>query len=257
MLAVIILLFAVAFARLSIWRSRPKSRLFTLALFSLGASYTLSLAMLGDRRIDPALAGCVGENVSDLVHTLLLVAACYLFGLIFVRVLSEKHFRLVWTCYYIVTSTGLVVTSRFGDAVKLPVDDEFELQDPWTGVYLWTFLLFLAATCLLIFVGTAKVWRRARRTNRRVYIGLVASGAVGVVYAMFAGVWLVLDPTVMAEHHGIIITVAAVPILGGLAFAGLYGVAASWLAGRVAEPSPQALPEGVPDPPESRGQAGG
>jgi hypothetical protein len=227
--AVIVLLFFVASARLSIWRSRPKSRAFTLALFSLATSYTLSLATLGDRRIDPVFAALLGENVSDLVHTLLLVTACFLFGLIFVRVLSEQHFRLIWTCYYIVTSTSLVVTSRFGDAAKLPVDDEFELQDPWTSVYLWTFLAFVAATCLLIFLGTAKVWRRARRTNRRVYIGLVAAGAVGVAYAMFAAAWLIINPDVMAEHHGIIITLAAVPILGGLAVAGLYGVIAAWV----------------------------
>ncbi|WP_280412666.1 hypothetical protein [Nocardia asiatica] len=253
MLAVIVLLFSVAFARLSIWRCRPKSRVFTLALFSLGASYTLSLATLGDRRIDPALAGLFGENISDVVHTLLLVTACYLFGLIFVRVLSERHFRLIWTCYYIVTSTTLVVTSRFGEAASVPVDDEFELQDPWTRVYLWTFLLFLAATCLLIFAGTAKVFRRSRRTNRRIYLSLVAAGTVGVFYAMFAAAWLILDPDVMAENHGIIITLAAVPILGGLAIAGLYGVVDAWRVGAAFGLSPRPLP----DPREPRGEAGG
>ncbi|WP_157115033.1 hypothetical protein [Nocardia niwae] len=225
-------MYIVASVRLTIWGTAPRSRLFTLALLALAASYTLALATIGDRRIDPALTGVMGENISDLAHTVLLTFACYLYGLVFVRVLVARGWRRVWSVYGFVTVTALVVTSRFGDAARLPVDDEFELQDGWTSAYSAIFLTFLAVTCLLIFAGTAKVFRASRKNDRRAFIALVFAGGIGVVYAVVAAVWLLCNSHVLRDNHGIIITLAAVPMLTGLSIAGLYGVVDAWMAKR-------------------------
>jgi hypothetical protein len=223
----VVLMLAVAFARLSMWRTRPRSHTFTVALFVLGVAFVLSLPYIGDRYVDPALS-FAGANISDLAHTILVVVACWLFGVINLRALSWSGWQHVWTVCAAFAVAALVVLWRVGDVSRVPVDREMQLQDWPTNTYLGIFYGFAAATCVLVFLGSAAAWRSSRRALRGALLALCGVGVLGVTYVGIGVFWLV-HRTVWMQADGTFLLLAGPGLLVvGISLAGVAPVVDTW-----------------------------
>ncbi len=220
------MLVAVASLRLSLWKPRPKSRSYTVALYILAVAFLLSITRIGDRHIDVALSGFAGANSSDLAHTALTVVAAWLFGLINLRgpASSRGFWRRVWTVYGACTVAALVMLYRCGDAYSVPVDRELELRDGCTTAYLALFYAYVAATCVLVFLGAAMEFRRSKPALRRALGALCGVGLLGVFYVGMGVYWLVHRSEWMRSHDGALLLIGPAVLLVGISVAGLSGV---------------------------------
>ena len=235
----IVLVAVIAFSRLSAWRWHPDTRLFTLAMLAVAISRTAGLPGLGDQHIDPALAGLLGENISDLLVTTFLAVASWLLGMIGLRALtrnqdrrlSRRRYRLaaaVWSVVQLAVVVALILTSRLGEAAHMPVTDEFALNDTASLAYNGIYLCEIALIGAVLIGVCFKAMRTTRIRLRHAMLAVTALTMCGLGYVTFV-VWaLVTDPSLLREHHGTIIEIAGAPALVCMAVAGGYGLVAAW-----------------------------
>ncbi|MFR9767108.1 hypothetical protein [Nocardia sp. SC052] len=201
------------------WSDR-RSRALTLALAAslLGVA---SARPVFDGPVDSALAGVFGENISDLVHVLFLVARNWLVGLIALRPFGYQR---AWTTFMGAVALAMIVTSRAGDARRYPVSDEWELHDALSVIYSVLYALTVGATSALV-VAAAVVALQSRRGIRRApMIALAAVGVIGITYAITTIALLIAAPGVLSDYAGVIVTAWSLPLNAALAVAGLYGL---------------------------------
>ncbi|WP_446224923.1 hypothetical protein ACTWPB_07345 [Nocardia sp. IBHARD005] len=202
---------------------------FTAGLIALVAGCVLGTEYVGDHGIDRAAPNLFGENISDLLRSVYLIAGCACIGLTALHGIygewapdSLTDYRRRWLITCGVAGLILIVTSRAGLARTIPVSDELELPDIASGIYSATFYAMAAATGGLI--ATASVltirldgWR----------IVPVATGLVGVLGGSSAAVTLLLllmHREWLAVNHAAVTTGWALPLIGILTAAGLWGI---------------------------------
>jgi hypothetical protein len=244
--AVVVILLLVASARLSIWDR--KTRHYTIALAVLAVSFALSMNSIGERHVDPALRGILGDNVSDVAHTCLTVVTAWLIGLMWIRMLfvdpSRRRliparwtwFSRAWSWFSGACLVGMVVASRVGRLGSVAADDDFSMHDPASLVYMSIVLLFTVGTCLLFAAGgiaQARIWRWEARTV------LWSIGVIGVAGIAWTGwmVWAIVErPQILANHSVAVTEVFRIPVGLALAAVGLVPVvkkAAEWVTARL------------------------
>ncbi|MFD4444632.1 hypothetical protein ACFWPK_33125 [Nocardia sp. NPDC058519] len=202
---------------------------FTAGLTALVAGCVLGTEYVGDHGIDVAASDLFGENISDLLRSVYLVAGCACIGLIALHGIygewapdSLTNYRRRWLITCGVAGIILIVTSRAGLALTVPVSDELELLDVASGIYSATFYVIVAATAAL--VATASVLT-VRLDGWRLVP--VATGLVGMLGASSAVVTLLLllaHREWLAANHAVVATGWALPLVGILAAAGLWGI---------------------------------
>ncbi|SLG32481.1 Uncharacterised protein [Mycobacteroides abscessus subsp. abscessus] len=216
----VVLLAVTAFARLSIWRPPPHrrppnlgaSRSLTIATFLLAAGFAAQ-AHPFDTWIDTTLGDPVGaDHVSDLAHTLTIMAACGLLGLIPLRDPRRERWRRPWGVLVVVLMAVAVVASRLG-AVAITANESYQNS----------LAVVVVASCVLIVVSTVRRLRGARLLAAMTFAALAALGSAGLtVYTLIAA------PTFMQDHYDQMLTVTSVPVAVGVSAAGLYGLWLGW-----------------------------
>ncbi|MFE3360817.1 hypothetical protein ACFXOQ_37335, partial [Streptomyces californicus] len=121
---------------------------FTAGLVALVTGCVLGTECIGDGSIDETAREYVGENISDLLRNVYLVAGCACIALPALQgILGEwspdslTDYRRWWLGACGGAIAVLIVTSRTGMASKVPVRDELELLDATSGIYSATFYL--------------------------------------------------------------------------------------------------------------------
>ncbi|MGW4325401.1 hypothetical protein ACWEKR_05865 [Nocardia sp. NPDC004573] len=220
-LVLVVLVLVVASVRLSIW-SDDQSRALTLVLF-LSVAGVATTFPLFDQRVDASLAPVAGENLSDLVHVLILAARNWLIGVIALR-LRYFRARIAWTALMTAIVIAMIVTSRTGHASRYPVVDEWELRDAPTVAYNVLYAVTVGLTCALVIAAVAEALRGRRGIRRGPLIALAAVGVVGIAYAITTITLLIAAPDVLRDHAAVIVMAWSVPLTVSLAAAGLYGL---------------------------------
>lgn len=216
----VVLVLVVASVRLSIW-SDDQSRALTLVLF-LSVAGVATTFPLFDQRVDASLAPAVGENISDLVHVLILVVRNWLIGVIALR-LRDFRVGIAWTAFMTAIAIAMTVTSRTGHASRYPVVDEWELRDAPTVAYNVLYAVTVGVTCAVVIAAVAEALR-GRDIRRGPLIALAAVGVVGIAYAITTITLLIAAPDVLRDHAAVIVMAWSVPLTVSLAVAGLYGL---------------------------------
>ncbi|MFD4457650.1 hypothetical protein [Nocardia sp. NPDC058480] len=208
---------------------------FTAGLTALVAGCVLGTEYVGDHGIDEAASDLFGENISDLLRSVYLVAGCACIGLPALHgIYSEwapdslADYRRRWLIACAVAGLILIITSRAGLALTVPVSDELELLDVASGIYSATFYAVAGVTGALIAIASVLT---VRLDGWRVVP--VATGLVGVLGASSAAVTLLLLLTHrewLAANHTAVTTGWALPLIGILAAAGLWGIVRAAIA---------------------------
>jgi hypothetical protein len=219
---VIVLVFVVACARLTIWDDRH-TRLLTVALF-LSTLGVLTTKPVFDNQLDPAVAPLLGENFFDLVHVMILVARNYLIGLLAAQFLPIERARAIWTALMAAISIALIVTSRTGNARRIPVVDEWELRDAPSVAYNVLYAMTVGMTCLLVIAAVVAAIRARQGTRLGPLLALAAVGGIGIAYTVTTIALLIAAPDVLKVHAKVIIMAWSTPFSVALAVAGLYGL---------------------------------
>lgn len=220
-LVVVFLMLVVAVARLRIISDKD-SRAMTLVLF-LSVAGVLTTCPWFDQQVDATLAPMFGENTSDLIHVLILVARNWLVGLIALR-LYDYRAQLSWTALIAAIAASMIAASRLGHAAEVPVSDEWELRDVPTVAYNVLYAVTLGATCALVIAAVAIAMRGRRGIQRGRLIALAAVGAVGVAYAITTITLLIAAPDVLRDNATPIVKAWSVALTVSLTVAGLYGL---------------------------------
>ncbi len=191
-----------------------------LALSVLGVVTTFSVF---DQQVDDSLAPTLGENTSDLVHVLILVARNFLIGLIALRLYDDRA-RLPWAAFIAAIAVAMIATSRLGHAADIPVSDEWELRDAPTVAYNVLYAVTLGATCALVIAGVVIAMPGLRGIRRGPFLALAAVGAVGVAYAITTITLLIAAPDILRDNAGPIVKAWSTALTVSLTMAGLYGL---------------------------------
>ncbi|MFR9773173.1 hypothetical protein [Nocardia sp. SC052] len=221
MLVVVFLMLVVAFARVRIWSDKD-SRAMTLVLF-LSVAGVFTTCPLFDQQVDASLAPTLGENMSDLIHVLILVARNFLIGLIALRLYDDRA-RGRWAAFIAAIAVAMIATSRLGHAADIPVLDEWELRDAPTVAYNVLYAVTLGATCALVIAGVVIAMPGLRGIRRGPFLALAAVGAVGVAYAITTITLLIAAPDILRDHAVPIVKAWSTALTVSLTLAGLYGL---------------------------------
>ncbi|MEV0031383.1 hypothetical protein [Nocardia sp. NPDC050793] len=231
MFAVVFSILAVAVVRLWNWKAK-RTRLMTLAMLTVGAAYIFALPP-ADSWLDPRLAGLLGENISDLLLSLGVIAACWLYGRLALRALDStgdadrrecRHPRgtLAWSITLGAAAVGLVLTSRLGESRTRAVDHEFALIDATTRAYNAIAAVPFGLTCALL-AAAAITALLDQRPGRLPFLALAAATVYGCAAAIVTLVLLLVDPEMLADHIAAFTAGTSGPIIVCLVIAGLWG----------------------------------
>ncbi|RBO87541.1 hypothetical protein DFR74_111248 [Nocardia puris] len=185
-----------------------------------------------DTWLDAQLEPTVGANVSDLVQTLGITAACWVIGLSCLAALygdnqiglGQRYVR-VWTAGGIVTAATLITTSRAGDARTVPVRHEFELVDPLTIAYNVVAAGAVGITCAILTAASLTALRDHRAPLHTPLLALLTTGLLGVLSAIATVTLLMVNAELVRDRVETFTVGTSAPILACLAAAGLYGLA--------------------------------
>jgi hypothetical protein len=220
-LVVVFLMLVVAVARLRIWSDKD-SRAMTLVL-ALSVAGVLTTCPVFDQQVDDSLAPTLGENMSDLIHVLILVARNWLVGLIALRLYDDRA-RLPWTALIAAIAVAMIATSRTGHAADIPVSDEWELRDAPTVAYNILYAVTLGTTCALIIAAVVTALPGLRGIRRGPFLALAAVGAVGIAYAITTITLLIAAPGILQDHAAPLVKAWSTALTVSLTVAGLYGL---------------------------------
>jgi hypothetical protein len=220
-LVVVFLMLVVAFARLRIWSDKD-SHAMTLVLV-LSVAGVLTTCPVFDQQVDDSLAPTLGENMSDLIHVLILVTRNWLVGLIALRLYDDRA-RLPWTAFIAAIAVAMIATSRTGHAADIPVSDEWELRDAPTVAYNVLYAVTLGATCALVIAAIVIAMPGLRGIRRGPFLALAAVGAVGIAYAIITITLLIAAPDILRDNATPIVKTWSAALTVSLTVAGLYGL---------------------------------
>ncbi|WP_228805796.1 hypothetical protein [Nocardia higoensis] len=156
---------------------------------------------------------CRDPHLSDLLHAVAIMAACWLLGEIPLRDPKRVRWQIPWRSYTLAMWVIAVVAS--GGGTK-PIQGAQVYQNAFA-------VMTLSATALIVGTtirGLKGAWLLAALTFAAV-AGLVSAGAT---------IWtLTVAPEAMVENYEIMLLVTSILVAVGVSAAGLYGV---WLAVR-------------------------
>lgn len=156
-------LLATALVRLSIW-DRERSRVYTILLFTLVGGHTFQLEAVRnmfDSRLLPHLA--------DLISALLILATCYLLGLIGIRDYTNPLWRRAWLVFVAVGMAVTVVSLRFGHE---------PFSEDATGAYLASSAVVVAAGASMFATTIREVRQQPLLTVVVTAIALILCGTL-------------------------------------------------------------------------------
>lgn len=202
----------VAVARLSVWRSRPQTRRFTLAIAALAACYLPVLPLDG-----------TNPRPLEYVHLVLLMLAMWLLGVVYLRQLKRRSWQRAWTWYSAVTLVAVLALATAG-AVDPTVGGPALDTDPVSLAF--TAALYAHGVCsaaLGLWAAGAALSDYGVR-GRAALLALWAGLGVSVAYVLLVLALWAWSPDVLSTRHGDLFEVMLMPALLGLAVAGLAGL---------------------------------
>lgn len=203
---------------------------FTAAIATVAMATMLGLTEFGDQALDPFFSGIgLGENISDLLKAIYLVAACSFFAGQSLNTLVEavpgdrtfdsRRFALIG-CGTI--AIALAVLSRVSSARTVAVNEAAQLDDPATVAYLALFWSTILTTALLVTAAAAVGVRDHGIHGQLAAMGM--AGMASVVVATFVLAQLLIDRQQMTAWLTTYGQWWTVPGLVGITIAGLLGI---------------------------------
>lgn len=202
---------------------------FTAAIAAVVGGTTIGITEVGDQMLDPLLANALGENISDLLKSLYLVAACALFAgqslsTIIETIPGNRTFdsRRVTLLVCGAIAVALIVLSRISAARTTPAVDHSQIGDAPGLAYMAIFWSTVAVTALLVTAASAaSITAHGLHGQLAAMIAASMSSAIVAAYILSR---LVVDHNEMAAWltaHGQWWTV---PGLIGITIAGALGI---------------------------------
>lgn len=219
-LLAIVAVLAVTVARLAIWSKHPRSRVLTVGMLAIGVAF-LAAQPVADDTIDtwiPTVA-----NVSELLHSLLIVLAGWAYGVIGLRALDLAPPTRWWTGLAAATAAAMVVLWVVGDLSRTPTATVAEIRDPTVAPLTILYCCWVATACALVVASAVDALRRGSTGIRWLLAGMLAGGGMGLGYVLTMVTLLLVAPDVVREHAYAIQSAWAAPGLIFLAVAGLPG----------------------------------
>ncbi|MEV4155463.1 hypothetical protein AB0J48_20775 [Nocardia salmonicida] len=202
---------------------------FTAAIAAVIGATTIGITEVGDHMLDPLLANVLGENISDLLKSLYLLAACALFAGQSLTTLTEAlpcRYTIDWRQAALIASAGIAVAlialSRISAARTIPADDHSQIDDVAGLAYMATFWSTIIVTALLVTAASA-----ASITAHGLHgqlAAMIAAAMSSAVVAAFILSRLIVDHDEMSAWLTIHGQWWTVPGLIGITVAGALGI---------------------------------
>lgn len=202
---------------------------FTAAIAAVVGATALGITEIGDHMLDPLLANVLGENISDLLKALYLLAACALFAgqslttlieALPVRRTFDSRLASLVICGAI--AVALIVLSRISAARTIPADEHSQIDDIAGLTYAAIFWSTIIATALLVTAASAaSITAHGLRGQLAAMIAAAVSSAVVAAYILSR---LFVDHAQTAAWLAVHGQWWTVPGLIGISIAGALGI---------------------------------
>ncbi|MBW0275043.1 hypothetical protein ATM97_27970 [Nocardia sp. MH4] len=203
---------------------------FTVAIASVVAATALGLNAIGDEVVDPFLASMrLGENLSDLLGYLYLVAACSFFAGQSLTILTKRlpgdrasDLRPASLIGCGVVALALIALSRLSSARTVPAIQTEQFTDPAAVLYTATFWSVIIVTATLVLAAAVVGSRDHGLHGQLAAMGV--AGGISAVIATFVLSRLIFDHGRTSAWLSCYGQWWTVPGLIGITVAGLLGI---------------------------------
>ncbi|MFD4440421.1 hypothetical protein ACFWPK_11665 [Nocardia sp. NPDC058519] len=202
---------------------------FTAAIAAVIGATLIGITEVGDHMLDPLLANILGENMSDLLKSLYLIAACALFAGQSLNTLIETFAstgtfdsRRAALIVGGVIAVALIVLSRISEARAIPAVDASEIGDIAGQIYMAIFWSVIVVTALLV-TAAAIAGIHGHGLHGQL-AAMVAAGMSSAIVAAYILSRLIVDHAEMTAWLTAYGQWWTVPGLIGITVAGLLGI---------------------------------